>query len=677
MFLRLRAYYYQLNPRFRTYLPIVPLCVVISMGWSLYELSKYPQSYSSTARLVVSGRISLPEANAYTEELANFLGTQVEILSGGNLASRARQQVLQSHPGLAGTVSLRVSTLRGTSIIVINASGSNSEYTSRYLDALLDQYVESRRDRRIEATVSAMKQVREEIPRVEQQLAAEEDALFRFKEKHNMGYWNRQSADAGQLLSQLKIREANLRLQLNMVDQMRQTAVTDDREGRLTALNAVTGAAKPPGPVSEVKLSAQVAQLRQQLISLQVEREQKLLIFKSKHPRVVRLDQEIQKLARMIELLSAENESSFEQTVAAMRSEISSISQSILDWERKALESTRAEAEYEKLQNGLVRTRELYARLVNSLQTMDSGQRMNVDIVQTLERASPGVLVEPATSSAVRKGVVIGLFSGIGLVFLLGKLDFRAFATREIEEVVQISDAFEVPLVSDEPKVPAADTKFGISRSMLESVRKISAGLGLVKGSISGSCIVFCVSSTPGEGKSTIALNLAVNAANSGLKTLLIDGDLRRGALGVRVGLPADAKGLAEAVESPAQSWGDHVYPIEHSALSVLPRGNLNSNTIDLLGKWLRPDVLSMIRSRFDLIVIDSAPLAPVADSILFLGLADVVLLITRLKFTRLAQAAVSANLIRSQKTNGYRLVVNGTDGQAEVYGHANGYGYY
>lgn len=677
MFLRLRAYYYHLNPRFRTYMPVVPLCVVMAMGWSLYRLSKYPQSYASAARLVVSGRISLPEANAYTEELANFLGTQVEILSGSNLASRARQQVLQSHPGLAGTVSVQVSTLRGTSIIVINASGSNAQYTSLYLDALLDQYVESRRDRRIEATVSAMKQVREEIPRVEQQLAAEEDALFRFKEKHNMGYWNRQSADAGQLLSQLKIREANLRLQLNMADQMRQTAVTDDREGRLTALNAVTGTAKAPVAATEVKLSAQVAQLRQQLIAMQVEREQKLLVYKPKHPRMVRLDQEIQKQVRMIELLSAENESSFEQTVAAMRSEISSISQSILDWERKALESTRAEAEYEKLQNGLVRTRELYARLVTSLQTMDSGQRMNTDIVQILERASPGVLLQPPTSSAVRNGVTAGAFCGIGLVFLLGKLDFRAFSTREIEGVVQASDAFEVPLISAESNVSAGETKFGVSSSMLESVRKISAGLGFVSGSIKNSTIVFCASSTPGEGKSTIALNLALNAANSGLRTLLIDGDLRRGALGVKVGLQADAKGLAEAVQSPIESWADHVYPIAGSQLSVLARGNLNSSTIDSLGKWLRPELLTMIRARFDLIVIDSAPLAPVADSVLFLGLADIVLLITRLKSTRLAQAAASANLIRTQKRSGFHLVVNGTNGMAEFYGHKTGYGYY
>jgi polysaccharide biosynthesis transport protein len=584
--------------------------------------------------------------------------------------------VAHDHPELSGSASARVWLLRGTSILMVEARGTHPEYTARYLNALLDQYIEARRDRRLETTFSAMQQIREELPRVEAQLARQEDELYRFKEQHNMGFWGRQSNDASQLLSQLKLREANLRMQLNLAEAMQAGAITRDRESRLSAMAALDGTAVPAAPTTDLRTSQQVQALRQELIKLQVEREQLQLIFKPKHPRMVRLEQDIQRQSRLIELLTEEGEQAYRQTLVALRGEYDSVKQAIVEWERRALESARTEAEYEKLETALERTRELYARLLAGLQSMDVGRGVSVDIVQILQRATPAQPVRPALKDAVKRGGGMGLLLGGLLLVGLARLDQRAHDVAEILAAVDAPAAVEIPLLpGGKPSVDVATG--GMHRYLKEAMRRLVAtwprGIG---GAESATKVIFCVSTTPGEGKSTVALHLALHAASTGLRTLLIDADLRRGHLHTSLQRPAEAPGLVEVMESEAdEPWVGLVHEFPGLPLSFLGRGRDSSDGVDWLGAWFEKH-LPRLRSAYDLVVIDAAPLAPVADSQRLLALMDQVVMVTRIKQTPLGLAGKIAALIRQYGGNSFSLIINGSSPQHSQYYH-DYYGYY
>jgi len=670
---RLVRLYRQIKPRARYYLPVIPLGVAVATLAFIYRQNQVPTLFSSTAKMVISGKVNLPEtANAYTEELANFIGTQIEILGSQVVVTRAKRKLQLDRPELRGTATVQARPLRGTTIIIADAIGSDPDYTTAFLQALLEQFIEFRKDRRIQTTDAALRQIREEIPRTEQQLAADEEAVFKFKLQHNLGDWEREAADAGLLLSQLRSREANLRMQLELAQSLKERAVTQAREDRILALTAFDGTQRRSATIAERAPAAEIDPRREELIKLQVEREQLLTIFQPQHPRIRKLDLEIQRQSRLVDLLAVERDRSFAQMVTGMQSELAVIGQAIKDCQHKALESAHAAAEYERLQANVTRSREVNSRLVSGLQNVDVAREVNLDIVQVLQQPSAALRVPKPLAEATRGGIFVGLLSGVVLFLGLQRFDRRAFSGEEV------AAASAAPIVSEIPSLaeladPAYDPlRSGPSHRMLEAMRGLASSIDLTTETSRHRTAVFCSSCTPGEGKSTVALNLALYLEKSGLKTLLIDADLRCGSLAERLSLPRDHAGMADLVMGKVADWRETVVPVPGTQLHFIGSGNTQAETVDFLGRWLNPKFFEQLKVAYDVVVVDSAPLVPVADSVGFLPYMDQVLLISRVRVTQLSLLEKTAAIIRQHSRNNFRLVVN----EMETDPHLYGYGY-
>ncbi|MGA8540603.1 MAG: CpsD/CapB family tyrosine-protein kinase [Terriglobales bacterium] len=141
---------------------------------------------------------------------------------------------------------------------------------------------------------------------------------------------------------------------------------------------------------------------------------------------------------------------------------------------------------------------------------------------------------------------------------------------------------------------------------------------------------IVITSSVPEEGKSLIAANLALNQSRSKiLNTLLIDGDLRRSALGSRFGFNRNLPGLSEVLRGEKQ-LSEVVYKIEGSGLWFIPAGVIPENPIDLMQSGRLQQLLEQLETFFHWIIIDTPPILPLADTPLLMKLADGVLLVVR-----------------------------------------------
>jgi capsular exopolysaccharide synthesis family protein len=137
-------------------------------------------------------------------------------------------------------------------------------------------------------------------------------------------------------------------------------------------------------------------------------------------------------------------------------------------------------------------------------------------------------------------------------------------------------------------------------------------------------------SSLPEEGKSLIAGNLALNQSRSKvLKTVLIDGDLRRPEQGNRFGFNRNLAGLSEVLRGEC-SLSEVVYKLEGSSLRFIPAGVTPENPIELMQSDRLRQLLEQLEMFFDWIIIDTPPVLPLADTPLWMKLADGVLLVTR-----------------------------------------------
>jgi capsular exopolysaccharide synthesis family protein len=134
----------------------------------------------------------------------------------------------------------------------------------------------------------------------------------------------------------------------------------------------------------------------------------------------------------------------------------------------------------------------------------------------------------------------------------------------------------------------------------------------------------------PEEGKSLIAANLALNQSRSKvLKTLLIDGDLRRPTVASRFGCDRSLPGLSECLRGE-QQLSDVVCKLKGSGLWFLPAGSAPENPLELMQGGRLPQLLDRLGEFFDWIIIDTPPVVPVADTAFWMKLADGVLLVIR-----------------------------------------------
>ncbi len=134
----------------------------------------------------------------------------------------------------------------------------------------------------------------------------------------------------------------------------------------------------------------------------------------------------------------------------------------------------------------------------------------------------------------------------------------------------------------------------------------------------------------PEEGKSLVAANLALNQARSKvLKTLLVDGDLRRPTLASRFGFDRSLPGLSECLRGERQ-LSEAVYKLSGCGLWFLPAGRAPENPLDLMQTGRLPELLDRLGEFFDWIVIDTPPVIPVADTTFWMKQADGVLVVIR-----------------------------------------------
>jgi len=141
---------------------------------------------------------------------------------------------------------------------------------------------------------------------------------------------------------------------------------------------------------------------------------------------------------------------------------------------------------------------------------------------------------------------------------------------------------------------------------------------------------IVITSSIPEEGKSLIAANLALNQSRSKiLNTVLVDGDLRRPELASRFGFHRGLPGLSEVLRGERQ-LSEVVYKLEGSGLRFLPAGVTPENPIELMQSGRLQQILEKLETFFDWIIIDAPPVRPLADTPLWMKLADGVLLVTR-----------------------------------------------
>ena len=313
-------------------------------------------------------------------------------------------------------------------------------------------------------------------------------------------------------------------------------------------------------------------------------------------------------------------------------------------------------------------------RQIGQLGLLSSLQTGNAELVERAELpASPS---SPKTTRNVIVGILVGLMLGIGMAFLVDRLD------RRLRDTDEVQDLFERPILAQVPKDRALKRREWRGNERLPAV--VAETFQMLRANLryfhSGDRInsVLVASPAPDDGKTTIAWNLAVAAAGAGNKVLFVEADLRQAEMAPYLGL-RPIPGLSELLVEAAE-FDDvvHRVPVNPSAkpsrreyaVEVVTAGRKPPNPTDLIESKQMRRFLSHTAGKYDLVVIDTPPTTIVSDAVPLLTQVSGVLVVVRLgKSTRPAAESLRKQLsYLDAPTLG--LVINAAGKSAQPYGY-------
>lgn len=248
---------------------------------------------------------------------------------------------------------------------------------------------------------------------------------------------------------------------------------------------------------------------------------------------------------------------------------------------------------------------------IDKLEKPKSGGVSPVSLSIIKPAEAPSAPSAPNTRINLLASLILGLALGIGLALLRSTLDSRIRGELDLKRVTQLPLLGGISFDQDAVKNPLL-TQASPQSPRAESFRQLRTNLQFAN--VTGNAkSILITSSLPGEGKSTIATNLAIAIAQSGQSVCLIDADLRRPMVSEYLGLDRNA-GLTTALVGAAepndliQHWGE-------DQLYVLTSGQVPPNPSELLGSENMKQLLKELEEAFDSVVIDAPPLLPVTDA--------------------------------------------------------------
>ena len=337
---------------------------------------------------------------------------------------------------------------------------------------------------------------------------------------------------------------------------------------------------------------------------------------------------------------------------------------------------------YELLSEEYESNRHMYESILARLREAAVDAGLDSADISVVDLAS--LPIEPSSMSPVTMGelgFVFGLFGGLALALLLERMDTRMRDSRQIQELLGVPAIAIVPQTNWKGKGPEPNAAAGpeilwdARAPFAESMRVFRTSIQLSSTSRE-SRVIAVTSCQPGEGKSTLSMNLAAALAQGGKKVVLVDTDMRRPSVYWRLGL-SEKKGLSEFLTG--------LEPLDaviqtHKTLTtmdVIPSGICPPLPADLLASDQMKKFVLLLRDRYDYVIFDSPPALSVTDPLIVASLADGLVLVIRQGYCTRGMLGRVGEIFRDVGVKVYGFVLNGVDASLpEYYGYLGYYSY-
>ena len=285
------------------------------------------------------------------------------------------------------------------------------------------------------------------------------------------------------------------------------------------------------------------------------------------------------------------------------------------------------------------------------------------------------IAISPKKKIIYLGALLLGLLFPFMIIYLRALLDTKVHSRKDIEDLTSIPFLGDIPHSESGDKIAITS---GSRTSTAESFRLIRTNLEFMlpgSGDNGEGKSIFITSTTSGEGKSFVSINLAAALALSGKKVLLMGLDLRAPKVTEYLGLP-DRAGITNYIMDDSLSVDDLKFSIpEIKGLDIIASGVIPPNPSELLLHKKVTELFKIVKKEYDYVIIDTAPVNLVTDTLLIAKYADMFVYVTRANYLDKRMLNVAQTLYREKNLPNMAMVLNDTD-MAKGYGYGYGNGY-
>lgn len=675
-------------------------CVVLGVLVGIIYLSRATPIYQSTAVVFMDQA----QPKFLSDSYAGTLGTQpsmiaqAQVLTSTSMLNRAMELpsmkqadgVWESSNPL-GYLRSNLSVAFGDSeeILMVSMQSPNAQDNAVVVNTLVQAYAEYHSDRRRNTAAEVLKVLQNEKLRLNGELDELGEQRIAFQKENGTAALRNAGGDSifsgrlGRLadtLAEAELRTLNARLAYDAA-----IGVADDAEALrvVAAASDMDASSESDAAPPEARFIAQLELERYRLTEVSN--------LGSEHNLVAAIDAQIEALEALMQANGQEQNSSpgnySEFFVRLLKQRLDS--------------SVAAEAEYRKLYEAQeaesIAINSVYAEFANlktraeradrQLQIVDERIRelnLNDDYdvidVSILEPAMAAAFpVSPQRSKTLAMALIMSLMLGCGLAFLQEMMDDRLRSGEEISSLLHMPILGVVPSMTEKAfAICGQIVDLKPQSTIAEAFRTVRTAIHFnPRGS--DAQVVMITSPSPGDGKSTVASNLAIAMAQSGKRTLLVDADCRKPRQHRIFGLEAE-RGFSSLLNEKHVEGKRIESPIVKTSvrhLDLLPCGPLPSSPSEMLNSRRFNKLISQLREHYDHVIIDTPPTVPVSDSRIISASVDGYVLVLRAGKSGRKMAKHAAELLSSVGASPLGLVINGVTNAWGSYSYYSRYGYY
>ncbi|MBN2036179.1 MAG: polysaccharide biosynthesis tyrosine autokinase [Chitinispirillaceae bacterium] len=659
--------------------------IAITLVFTLFSVFQYLRGdkfFSAHARLLFKPeekQIIGDQMFHYSGDREKAFNTHLELLRSNtvlnivsdNLGGKARVESIRGNL----TISQGQTNREKNDIIELSYKHRKAEVARDVLNELCKTYIDYRLDVNSQEITRLLYKFEQPIKKLQKELDEKESALREFKEEHHMVQL---SDETSLTMSKLTDMEIELqKTQLGLVEARERLASHNSQitKQELTIVQSITF----NDPIKD-----RLAQLELEYNTLSAENS-------PEHYKVKMIRQQIEKLksAAVDSMTEAASRTLVKNPIRQdlVQSFINlTIERSALDAKRIALEQVIEKLNTELLKLPsieqkyafLQRQTESLLQTLRMLKTKYEETKIRRESQETdikiLELAELPVIAEPSVKPvSIIIGLLIGLILGIALAFLFEYIDQSVKDPTDVEKGLNLPLLGIVPLI--ETNKALIQRSADLTKTILEPFRALRANLKHLAAVYNSHTFMVC-SAVKGEGKTTLAANLAITFALDGKKVILIDADLRRSQMHTLFSI-SNKGGLTDfllGTKTVDEIMQNSVY----DELKLITSGERPHNPAELLGTYRFDLLIKELRHRADIIIFDSPALLPVSDTLTMAPKMDACIFILRTMWTPLKAAKQAIHQLSRIGCHVLGGIFNGVSPSRAYYPYYYGYyGYY